>query len=210
MNVSQTMTTEETLTCLHICLYHPDQATQPLYNLLPLSRLHKMSAEDPVRLGRDAQTCTFVLNDARVSRKQISFQAYRKAGSADMHFTVQNLSQKGKVVVNGRELGHLERADLEDKALLRFSRYELLILREPGESLDSFEVLFEKQNIPPSREMGMDVTFSRKSNKAQMALSSTTSSSSFWGIPSRSQASLEPAKPSPTSRGHPNEMPKTP
>ncbi|KAL7880458.1 hypothetical protein SRHO_G00027120 [Serrasalmus rhombeus] len=159
MNVCQTMTTEETLTCLHIYLYHPEQASQPLYNLLPMNRLHKMNAEESVRLGRDGQTCAFVLNDARVSRKQISFQAYRKSGSADLRFTVQNISQKGKVVVNGCELGHLERVDLEDKALLRFGRYELLILREPGESQDSFEVLFEKQNIPPSREMGMDVSF---------------------------------------------------
>ncbi|KAL6490840.1 hypothetical protein MHYP_G00011850 [Metynnis hypsauchen] len=99
------------------------------------------------------------LSEGKHYKKQISFQAYRKSGSADLHFTVQNISQKGKVVVNGCELGHLERVDLEDKALLRFGRYELLVLREPGESQDGFEVLFEKQNIPPSREMGMDVTF---------------------------------------------------
>ncbi|XP_072544894.1 TRAF-interacting protein with FHA domain-containing protein A [Salminus brasiliensis] len=157
MNVSQTMPTEETLACLHIQLYHPDQATQGIYSLLPLNRPYKLNAEDPVRLGRDGQMCSFVLNDARVSRKQISFHAYRKAGSTDLRFTVQNISQKGKVVVNGCELGYLERVDLEDKALLRFGRYELLVVREPGEAQDRFEVLFERQNIPPSREIGMGV-----------------------------------------------------
>ncbi|XP_066537783.1 TRAF-interacting protein with FHA domain-containing protein A [Hoplias malabaricus] len=157
MNVSQTMKTEENLTCLYVKLYHPDQATQPLYSLLPLNCLYKMNAEDPVRLGRDGQACTFVLNDAKVSRKQISFQAYRKARSPEIRFTVQNISQRGKIVVNGSELGYLERADLEDKALLRFGRYELLIWRQPGDSQDSFEVLFEKQNYPPSREMGLEI-----------------------------------------------------
>lgn len=157
MSVSQTMPTEEAPTCLHIRLYNPDQAIQPLYSLLRLDHPHKMSAEDSVRLGRDSQFCPFVLNDCRVSRKQISFHPYRKAGSTDMCFTVQNMSQKGKVMVNGCELGHLERADLEDKALLRFGKYELLIYTEPGEAKDAFEVLFEKQNIPPSQEMAIDV-----------------------------------------------------
>ncbi|XP_007250238.3 TRAF-interacting protein with FHA domain-containing protein A [Astyanax mexicanus] len=157
MNVSQTMPTEESLTCLHIKLYHPDQAVEALYQHLPLNRHHKMNAEDPVRLGRDGQTCSFVLNDLRVSRKQISFFAYRKTGSTDLHFTVQNISQRGKIIVNGCELGYLERVDLEDKALLRFGKYEMLVFREPGEAQDSFEVLFQKQNIPPSREMGMDI-----------------------------------------------------
>ncbi|XP_026882262.1 TRAF-interacting protein with FHA domain-containing protein A [Electrophorus electricus] len=157
MSVSQTMTTEETLTCLHVQLYHPDQGTQPLYNLLRLSHPQKMNAEDPIRLGRDGQTCTFVLNDIRVSRKQISICAYRKPGSTEMRFTIQNISQKCKILISGSELGYLERADLDDKALLRFGRYELLIWREPGEAQDCFEVLFEKQNIPPSRELGVDV-----------------------------------------------------
>ncbi|XP_076843418.1 TRAF-interacting protein with FHA domain-containing protein A [Brachyhypopomus gauderio] len=157
MSVSQTLTTEETLTCLHIELYHPDQGTQPLYSQLRLSQSLKISAEDTVMLGRDGQTCQFVLNDMRVSRKQISIHAYRKPGSAAMRFSVQNISQKGKVLVSGSELGYLERADLHDKALLRFGRYELLIWTDPGEAQDCFEVLFEKQNTSPSRDLGMDV-----------------------------------------------------
>ncbi|XP_062849395.1 TRAF-interacting protein with FHA domain-containing protein A [Trichomycterus rosablanca] len=155
--VSQSMPTEEILTCLHIQLYHPDQAMQPLYSLLNLNYPYKISAEDPIRLGRDGQMCNFLLNDTHVSRKQVSFHAYRKAGSRDMRFSVQNMSQRGKVSVSGVELGHLERADLEDKALLRFGKYELLIWRDLGEAQECFEVVFEKLNIPPSREMGIDV-----------------------------------------------------
>lgn len=155
--VSQTMITEESLTCLHVQLYHPDQSMHPLYNLLRMNQSYKINAEDPIRLGRDGQSCSFVLNDSRVSRKQLSIQAYRKAGSPDLHFTVQNISQKGKILVNGSELGHLERADLEEKALLRFGKYELLIWQEPGEAQDSFEVLFERLNVSPSREMGIDL-----------------------------------------------------
>lgn len=75
----------------------------------------------------------------------------------DLHFTVQNISQRGKIVINGCELGYLERVDLEDKALLRFGKYEMLVSREPGEAVDSFEVLFQRQNIPPSRETGLDI-----------------------------------------------------
>lgn len=155
--VSQTMVTEEILTCLHVQLYHPDHSTNPLYSLLRLNQPYKISAEDPVRLGRDGQACEFVLNDSRVSRKQFSVQAYHKAGSSNLHFAVQNMSQKGKILVNGYELGYLERADLEEKALLRFGKYEVLIWLEHGEAQDSFEVLFEKLNVSPSREMGIDL-----------------------------------------------------
>ncbi|GAA6109552.1 TRAF-interacting protein with FHA domain-containing protein A [Tachysurus ichikawai] len=155
-SVSQTMVTEENLTCLHVQMYHPDQSVQPLYSLLRMNQPYKINGEDPIRIGRDGQSCSFVLNDTRVSRKQLSIQAYRKPGSVDLRFTVQNMSLKGKIIVNGHELGHLERTDLEEKALLRFGRYELLIWKESGEAQDSFEVLFEKLNVSPSREMGID------------------------------------------------------
>ncbi|RXN38535.1 TRAF-interacting with FHA domain-containing A-like protein [Labeo rohita] len=116
-----------------------------------------MDAEDPLRLGRDGQTCIFVLNDTSVSRKQLSIQAYRKAGSQFLSFMIQNMSHKVKLVVGGSELRYLERAELDDKVLCRFGRYELLIWQEPGESENKFEVLFETCNTPPSQELGIDV-----------------------------------------------------
>ncbi|KTG40395.1 hypothetical protein cypCar_00038347 [Cyprinus carpio] len=157
MNDNSKLETEELLTCLHVHLFHPNQAISPLFHNLPLNQPYKMNAEDQVRLGRDGQTCVFVLNDTSVSRKQLTIQAYRKAGSPFLSFVIQNISQKVKLMVGGSELRYLERAELDDKVLCRFGRYELLIWQEPGESENKFEVLFEICNKPPSQESGIDV-----------------------------------------------------
>ncbi|XP_070710393.1 TRAF-interacting protein with FHA domain-containing protein A [Pempheris klunzingeri] len=153
MNVSQTIETEEEfLTCLRIKLYHPQQSFKGLFGLLPVGNKTKHAADDPLRLGRDAQTCTFALIDARVSRKQLALHAYRTPQSPDMLFTIQNLSQRGQLRVNSSALGYLERTDLPDKALIRFGEYEMLIVRESGEAKASFQVEFEVLAVPPSRE----------------------------------------------------------
>ncbi|XP_059211265.1 TRAF-interacting protein with FHA domain-containing protein A [Centropristis striata] len=152
MNVSQTMKTEEDLTCLHIKLHHPQQNCKGLYRLLPLGNKSEHAAEDPLRLGRDAQACTFALDDGRVSRKQLAIQAYRVPKSPDMLFSIQNLSQRGQLSVNGSSLGYLEKLDLPDKALIRFDKYEMLIICELGEAKESFAVEFEVLAVPPSRE----------------------------------------------------------
>uniref|UniRef100_A0A3P8TMN7 TRAF-interacting protein with FHA domain-containing protein A n=1 Tax=Amphiprion percula TaxID=161767 RepID=A0A3P8TMN7_AMPPE len=156
MNVSQTMETEEDLlSCLQIKFYHPQQSCRALYGLLPLGSRSRLSADDPLRFGRDAQSCTFSLVDPRVSRKQLALFAYRTPHSPDMLFTIQNLSQRGRLSVNGQALGYLERTDLPDKALVRFGEYEMLIIRESGEAKASFEVEFEVLAVPPSREICM-------------------------------------------------------
>lgn len=149
--------TQELLTCLHVQLFHPNQANRPLFHNLPLNEPYEMDAEDPLRLGRDGETCPFVLNDTTVSRKQLSVQAYRKPNSSILSFTIQNLSQKVNLMVGSSELKHLERAELNDKVLLRFGRYELLIWQEPGDSKNKFEILFETCNTSPSQEMGIGV-----------------------------------------------------
>lgn len=61
-------------------------------------------------------------------------------------------------MVGGSELRYLERAELDDKVLLRFGRYELLIWQEQGDSEHKYEVLFETCNTPPSQELGIDVS----------------------------------------------------
>lgn len=158
MNVSQTLETEEDLlTCVHIKLYHPQQSCKGPYRMLPLDNRSRHAADDPLRLGRDAQACTFALVDARVSRKQLALHAYRTPRSPDMLFTIQNLSQKGRLSVNGSVLDYLEKMDLPDKALIRFGEYEMLIVRESGEAKGSFEVEFEVLAAPPSRETCMCV-----------------------------------------------------
>lgn len=153
MNVSQIIETEEDLlTCLRIKLYHPQQNCRGLYGLLPLGMRSRHSADDPLRLGRDAQACSYALVDPRVSRKQLALHAYRMPQSLDMLFTIQNLSQRGKLSVNSSSLGYLETMDLPDKALIRFGEYEMLIIRESGEAMASFEVEFEVLAVSPSCE----------------------------------------------------------
>ncbi|XP_012716898.2 TRAF-interacting protein with FHA domain-containing protein A [Fundulus heteroclitus] len=152
-NGSETMETEEDLlTLLHIKLYHPQQSCKGLYSLLPLGTRSRHSADDPLRLGRDAQACTYCLADPRVSRKQLALSAYRTPQSPEILFSVQNLSQRGRLSVNGSSLGHLEKMDLPDKALIRFGEYEVLIVRESGEAKASFEVDLEVLPVSPSRE----------------------------------------------------------
>lgn len=154
MSVSQTMETEEDLlTCLQVKFFHPQQHARGFYGLLPLGQRSRHSADEPLRLGRDAQSCTFTLVDPRVSRKQLSFQAFRTPQSPEMLFTIQNLSQRGRLTVNGSGLGYLERKDLPDKALIRFGEYEVLIIRDSGEAKGSFEVEFEVLAVSPSREV---------------------------------------------------------
>lgn len=156
MSVSNTLETEEDLLpCLHIKIYHPQQHCQALYQLLPLGSRCQHSADDPLRLGRDDRACTFALFDARVSRKQLSLQAYRSPHSADMLFTIQNLSQRSRMFVNSSELDYLEKMDLPDKALVRFGQYQMLIVRVSGEAKGSFEVEFEVLTVSPARETCM-------------------------------------------------------
>ena len=153
MSVSQTIETEEDLLpYLRIQIYHPHQHTKALYKLLPLGTRSKHSAEEPLRLGRNGQHCKYLLDDLCVSQKQLSFQAYRVPQSADMMFSIQNLSLRARLSVNGTSLDYLERTDLPDKALVRFGKYEILVVRESGEARGSFEVEFEVLTAPPSRE----------------------------------------------------------
>lgn len=152
-DASKTMETEEDLlSCLQIKIYHPQQHFRGLYQTLAVGTRSRHSAEEPLRLGRDDRACTFALNDARVSRKQLSVQAYRSARSSDMRFAVQNLSRRAALFVNGEKLDYLERADLPDKALVKFGEYQLLVVRERGEAMGSFEVEFEVLPASPLRE----------------------------------------------------------
>lgn len=153
MSVSRTVETEEDLlSCLHFKIYHPQQHSKALYRSLPLGTRSQHSADDPLRLGRDDRACTFALADARVSRKQLSLQAFRTPHGTHLLFTVQNLSTKSRLHVNGAQLDYLEQMELPDKALLRFGEYELLVVREGGEARGAFEVEFEALAVSPSRE----------------------------------------------------------
>lgn len=153
MSVSQTMETEEDfLTNLQIKLFHPQQRSKGMFSLLPLGRRIKQDADDPLRLGRDGLTCALALVDQKVSRKQLSLQAFHTPQSQGMFFTIQNLSKKGRLTVNGCNLGYLEKLDLPDKALVRFGEYEMLIVRDAGEAKGSFEVEMDVLEVSPFAE----------------------------------------------------------
>uniref|UniRef100_A0A3P9BIQ7 TRAF-interacting protein with FHA domain-containing protein A n=1 Tax=Maylandia zebra TaxID=106582 RepID=A0A3P9BIQ7_9CICH len=145
------------LPCLQIKLYHPQQSCKGFYGRLPLGARRRHTADDPLRLGRDTETCAYVLLDPRVSRKQLALYAYHIPQSSEMLFTIQNLSQRGRLSVNTSALGYLERMDLPYKALIRFGEYEILIIRESGETKANFEVEFEVLAAPPSRETPMSM-----------------------------------------------------
>ncbi|CAL8377350.1 TRAF-interacting protein with FHA domain-containing protein A [Gadus morhua] len=155
MDVSQTLETEEDqLTCLHISLYHPQQGAKGMFRLLPLgpgAGHHAHPADEPLRFGRDQQACIFALADPRVSRKQLSVQAFRTPRSPHLQFSVQSLSQRGRVSVDGVSLVYLERLDVGSTALVKFGDYEMLIRVERGEAVASFEVLFDVREARPSR-----------------------------------------------------------
>lgn len=148
MMVSRTVETEEDLlTSLSLQIFHPQQSVQPLFCPLPLGSKLQLDADEPLRLGRDQESCTLVLNDLKVSRKQLALSAFCPPGSREMCFAIQNLSQKAQLVVNGCALDHLERLDLPDKALVRFGLYQLLIVREPGKARGKFEVKIQVQTV---------------------------------------------------------------
>lgn len=152
MNISQMETEEDFLTTLQIKLFHPQQSSRGMFSLLPLGRRIKQDADDPLRIGRDGQFCLFALMDQKVSRKQLSLQAFHTPHSQGMFFSVQNLSKKGRLIVNGSGLEYLERMDLPDKALVRFGEYEMLILRDAGEAKGSFEVEMDVLQSSPFAE----------------------------------------------------------
>lgn len=149
--------TEEYLSCLHIQLYHPLQYGSDYYDLIPLNQRQKHAAEDPLRLGREEDTCTFALNDRRVSRKQLSIQAFRLPNCSELLFQVQNLSQRGHMSVNGVKLEYLHWLELPGKALVRFGEYQLMICQEPGECQSQFEVEFRVSRGPLCQESGEGV-----------------------------------------------------
>ncbi|XP_024910677.1 TRAF-interacting protein with FHA domain-containing protein A [Cynoglossus semilaevis] len=153
MNASETMETEEDLlTCLHIKLFHPRQSYMAVYGGLPLKDRIRHSADEPLKFGRDSQACTYTLSDPRVSRKQLALHAYRTPRSPDMLFSIQNLSQKGRLLVNNSSLGYLERMDLPEKVLIRIGDYEMLITWESGEAKASFEVEFEILSVSLTKD----------------------------------------------------------
>ncbi|XP_069039023.1 TRAF-interacting protein with FHA domain-containing protein A-like [Lepisosteus oculatus] len=146
--------TEETLTCLRIQVYHPHQSAKDVFRHLQFHRKLRHRAEDTVLFGRDAKACDVSFYDTRVSRSQFALQAFRAFERSELCFEIKHVSKRGSMAVNGLPLQHLHKVELPEKALVRFSDFQLLILKEPGESRDSFEIVFEPCAAPPCQEVG--------------------------------------------------------
>ncbi|MBN3277885.1 TIFA protein, partial [Polyodon spathula] len=140
--------TEEILTCLRITAHHPLHEIQNVFQLINFNKKEKHLAENPLKIGRDTNSCHISLYDRRVSRVQFSIQAFRHFNSSQLFFEIQNLSRRGKLIVNNIELEYLNKVELPKKALVRFAEFQFLVEKEDGESTENFETFFELARAP--------------------------------------------------------------
>ncbi|XP_077156708.1 TRAF-interacting protein with FHA domain-containing protein A [Paroedura picta] len=135
--------TEETLTCLHMTLYHPNQEEKQVFRDLSFGQSQRVRADDVIKFGRDSSACHFNLTDGRVSRIQFAVQFFRLFNSSEFGFEIKNLSKKVTLTVNKVELPYLSKVDLPESSIICFGDYEILMERRQGKSEDYFDVRFE-------------------------------------------------------------------
>uniref|UniRef100_A0A8C8RSS2 TRAF-interacting protein with FHA domain-containing protein A n=1 Tax=Pelusios castaneus TaxID=367368 RepID=A0A8C8RSS2_9SAUR len=135
--------TEETITCLHVTLYHPCQEEKQVFQHLNFHRREKRRADEVAKFGRDRNICYYNLMDSRVSRVQFTLQFFRQLNSSEFGFEIKNMSKKTKLIVDNVELDYLNKIDLPRKCIIRFGDYQFLMLRQDGESVDYFETCLE-------------------------------------------------------------------
>ncbi|XP_060103318.1 TRAF-interacting protein with FHA domain-containing protein A [Heteronotia binoei] len=140
---SENAETEETLTCLRMTLYHPDQGENQVYGDLSFSQCQRVRAHDVIIFGRDSNVCHFNLTDGRVSRIQFALQVFRLFNSTEFGFEIKNLSKKVNIIVNNVELSYLNKVDLPENSIVCFGDYEILMEKQRGRSEDYFEICFE-------------------------------------------------------------------
>uniref|UniRef100_A0A670IRR8 Uncharacterized protein n=1 Tax=Podarcis muralis TaxID=64176 RepID=A0A670IRR8_PODMU len=68
----ETEDTEETVTCLHIKVYHPSQMEKNVFQAFHFCQPHHVKVDDLVKFGRDGQVCRFNFVDGRASRIQFA------------------------------------------------------------------------------------------------------------------------------------------
>ncbi|XP_008575361.1 PREDICTED: TRAF-interacting protein with FHA domain-containing protein A [Galeopterus variegatus] len=150
--------TEETVTCLHMTVYHPTQLRNGIFQSIKFCNREKLSSSEVVKFGRNS-TCHYTFQDKQVSRVQFSLQLFKKFGSSVLSFEIKNMSKKTSLIVDSRELGYLNKMDLPYKCIVRFGEYQFLMEKEDGESLEFFETQFilsprsllEENDWPPHK-----------------------------------------------------------
>ncbi|KAJ7327035.1 hypothetical protein JRQ81_016794 [Phrynocephalus forsythii] len=139
----ETADTEETVTCLCITVYHPEQEKKQVFRALKFCQQQQLRADELVKFGRDPSACLFNFVDGRVSRIQFALHFFRHFKSTEFGFEIKNLSKKVKLFVDDVELAYLNKVILPEMCLVRFGDYEMLIQKQGGQSENCFEVRFE-------------------------------------------------------------------
>ncbi|XP_062902444.1 TRAF-interacting protein with FHA domain-containing protein A [Mobula hypostoma] len=145
----ETDETEETITCLHIRVYHPQAS---VFRSLNFNEKQKHRGEESIKFGRDSKVCQFPLLDKRASRIQFVLQSFRHADSSELCFEIKNASLRTLLSVNGIALDHLNRIDLPNKCILRFGEFQFYLEKESGEDKEHFEVKFNLSLVPFCQE----------------------------------------------------------
>ncbi|XP_032080183.1 TRAF-interacting protein with FHA domain-containing protein A [Thamnophis elegans] len=152
MSDFETQDTEETVTCLQITVYHPNQGEKPVFNALSFCHEQQLRADDIVKFGRDPNMCRFHFVDSRVSRVQFCLQFFRHFNSSEFGFEIKNLSKKGKLSVEGVELAYLNKVNLPDKCIVCFGEYQMQLQKQEGQCEDFFNICFELARTPLLQE----------------------------------------------------------
>lgn len=147
-NPFETTETEETVTCLCITVYHPEQDKKQVFRTLKFCQQQQLRADELVKFGRDPNFCLFNFVDGRVSRIQFALHFFKHFNSTEFGFELKNLSKKVKLIVEHAELAYLNKVDLPETCLVRFGDYEMLMQKQGGQSENYFEIRFELAKTP--------------------------------------------------------------
>lgn len=142
MSSFEDVDTEETVTSLHMTLYHPGHQRSGIFQSIKFCNRETLPTSEVVKFGRNSSTCRYTFQDKQVSRVQFSLQLFKKFDSSVVSFEIKNMSKKTNLLVDDKELGYLNKMDLPDKCLIRFGDYQFLVEKEDGESLEFFEIQF--------------------------------------------------------------------
>nr|XP_045000136.1 TRAF-interacting protein with FHA domain-containing protein A [Jaculus jaculus]XP_045000137.1 TRAF-interacting protein with FHA domain-containing protein A [Jaculus jaculus] len=134
--------TEETVTCLQMTVYHPSHLQRGIFQSIKFYKREKLPSIEVVNFGRNSSICRYTFLDKQVSRVQFSLQSFKQFNSSVLSFEIKNMSKKTSLIVDNQELGYLNKIDLPYKCMVKFGEYQLLLEKEDGESVESFETQF--------------------------------------------------------------------
>lgn len=144
--------TEETVTCLHMTVYHPGQLQSGIFQSIMFYDRKKLPSTEVVKFGRNSNICHYVFQDKQASRIQFSLQPFKQFNSSVLSFEIKNMSKKTSLIVDSQVLGYLNKMDLPYRCMVRFGEYQFLLEKEDGESLEWFETQFLFSSRPLLQE----------------------------------------------------------